>query len=97
MGGGLVPVRSFTPQFTTANALAHDIFEWSSMWKPTKNGMRLVATSRLSSHKFGISCLSDPSVTIGIVLTCLLRNASYLLKASPKKVIKASSRVEPLV
>jgi len=66
--------------------LAHEIFEWSSMWKPRKKGMQLVATSRLESHKFGVSCLSDESVTIGIVLACRLRNASYLLKASPNRV-----------
>jgi hypothetical protein len=59
--------------------------------------MLVVATSRLGSHKFGVSCLSDPSVTIGIGLVFHLRNASYLLKASPRNVIKASSRVGPLV
>jgi hypothetical protein len=59
--------------------------------------MLVVATSRLGSHKFGVSYLSDPSVTIGIGLAFHLRNASYLLKASPRNVIKASSRVGPLV
>src|SRR6266567_7450184 len=62
-----------------------------------KKGMQLGATSRLGSHKFGVSCLSDPSVTIGIVFAFHLCNASYLLKASPRNVIKASSRVGPLV
>src|SRR5205823_13466720 len=62
-----------------------------------KKGMQLVATSRLGSHKFGVSCLSDPSVTIGIILAFPLRKASYLLNASPRNVSKASSRVEPLV